>query len=221
MAVESSPADHATAEFVLGQLEPRPGRVLEVGCGEGGLAEALSSAGYDVTAIDPRAPSGPIFRKLTLEEFAEPGPFDAVVAIVALHHIEDLGAALDKVRDLLRPGGLLVLEEFAKERFLDERTARWYWEQRQALEAAGPEGPRLPLDFDQWRDDWATGHADVHRFDEIHRELGARFVERSFAWAPYLYRYDLDETIEPLEASLIASGGIEATGTRYVGQRPG
>jgi SAM-dependent methyltransferase len=213
--------EDATVEFVRAQFAPPPGLVLEVGCGEGGLAEVLAGAGYDVTAIDPRAPSGPIFRQVTLEEFAEPGPFDAVVAIVSLHHIEDLGGALDKVRDLLRPGGLFVVEEFAKERFLDERTARWYWHQRRALDAAGRGDSPSALDFDRWRGDWATEHADVHRFDEIRRELNVRFVERSFAWAPYLYRYDLDDTLEALEARLIASGGIEATGTRYVGERPG
>jgi SAM-dependent methyltransferase len=54
-------------EFVLGQIGDSPTRVLEVGCGEGELALALARAGHSVTAIDPRAPEGPIFRRARIE----------------------------------------------------------------------------------------------------------------------------------------------------------
>ena len=94
-------------EFVLSQLPAAPVRVLEVGCGEGELARALADAGYHLAAIDPEAPDGPIFRRTTIEAFAEPGPFDAVVASRSLHHVEDLGGVLDKLVRLLR--GPLVL----------------------------------------------------------------------------------------------------------------
>ena len=59
-------------EFVLGQVGDPPGRVLEVGCGAGELAQALARAGHFVTAIDPRAPEGPIFRRVRIEEFSDP-----------------------------------------------------------------------------------------------------------------------------------------------------
>ena len=51
-----------------------------MGCGSGELALALDVAGYDMVAVDPKAPDGPIFRRTTIEELDEPGPFDAVVA---------------------------------------------------------------------------------------------------------------------------------------------
>ena len=38
-------------EFVLGQVGDPPGRVLEVSCGAGELAQALAHAGHSVTAI--------------------------------------------------------------------------------------------------------------------------------------------------------------------------
>jgi hypothetical protein len=63
-------------EFVLEQVGDPPARVLEVGYGEGELARALARAGHLVTAIDPRAPEGPIFRRVRLEELSNPGPFD-------------------------------------------------------------------------------------------------------------------------------------------------
>jgi ubiquinone/menaquinone biosynthesis C-methylase UbiE len=111
-------------EFVLGQVGPPPAQVLEIGCGEGELAYALVRAGHSVTAIDPRAPEDPIFRRVRIEEFTEPGPFDYVVASLSLHHVEDLGGALDKIAKVLRTGGSLVVVEFAWDR-IDEATAEW------------------------------------------------------------------------------------------------
>lgn len=67
-------------EFVLGQIGDPPARVLEVGCGESALARTLARAGHSVTAIASRAPEGTIFRRVRIEEFSDPGPFDYVVA---------------------------------------------------------------------------------------------------------------------------------------------
>jgi SAM-dependent methyltransferase len=108
-------------EFVLAQIGDPAARVLEVGCGEGELALALARVGHSVTAIDPRAPEGPIFRRARIEEFTDPGQFDHVVASLALHHVEDLRMALDNIANLLRMGGTLVVVEFAWDR-IDEAT---------------------------------------------------------------------------------------------------
>lgn len=204
--------------FLLVQLPPPPARVLEIGCGDGDLARALASAGYLVTAVDPRAPDGEIFRRARFEELSDGGRFEAVVASVSLHHIDDFAAALDKIVGLLRPGGVLMLEEFAKER-LSGPTARWYYHQRQALAHAGREAHPLADDPARWEQEWAAEHVDVHSYAEMRPELDRCFVERFFAWTPYLYSYRLDDLLEPLERRLIADGAIEATGLRYVGER--
>ena len=204
--------------FLRSQLPSAPARVLEIGCGPGDLARALAGAGHDVTAIDPEAPDGPIFRRVRLEEFSSERRFDVVVASVALHHVDDLAAALEKVTQLLRPAGLLVLEEFAKER-LEGATARWYYHQRHALAAVGREDAALSGDFDAWKREWENEHAGIHAAGAMRRELDHRFAERLFSWVPYLYDYRLDDALEPLERKLIASGEVQATGFRYVGQR--
>jgi SAM-dependent methyltransferase len=187
--------------------------VLEVGCGRGELARAIAGLGYRVSAIDPEAPAGDIFQRVSLEEFSDPGPFDAVVSNLALHHIPDLQAALAKIRRLLRPGGRLIVNEHAWDR-LDEPTARWYLEQRAATDADAPGSP------DQCLDEWAADHAGLHTSAAMRTELDRLFEERSFVWTPYLNRELGDAIDERAEQALIDAGTIQGTGFRYVGERP-
>jgi SAM-dependent methyltransferase len=198
--------------FVHAQLPSSPARVLEVGCGAGDLARSLARAGHDVIAIDPEAPEGSIFRRVSLENFAEPGPFDAVVASRSLHHVADVVTAVDKIASLLRPGGVFVLNEFAKER-LGGPTADWYYERR--LELAAACGKDAPHSLEACLQD---EHADIHGFEEIRRELGRHFAERVCNWVPYLHEELGDVASEELERELIEAGTIQATGVRWVGE---
>ena len=218
-------------EFVLGQVGAPPARVLEVGCGEGRLARALARAGHCVTAIDPRAPEGPIFRSVGIEEFSDAEPFDHVVASLSLHHVEDLGRALDKVVALLRPGGTLVVVEFAWDR-IDEATAEWAlgrlpanppsgkpsWLERCCQgRACGGEGEGH--DHEDHTGAHFAGWAEqgLHDSGRMRAELESRFVEHHFEWVPYLYP-ELDvATSEADERAAIDAGVINATGFRYVG----
>jgi SAM-dependent methyltransferase len=204
--------------FLRETLPAPPAGVLEIGCGDGTLALSLAKDGYEVTAIDPEAPEGAIFRRTRLEDYdADPESFDAVVASVSLHHVHDLEAAVDKLERLLRPGGRLVLAEFAKER-LDGVTARWYHAQRTALSAVGREDARIEPNFDAWRLELTQVLDDVHPATDLLASL-ARFREIRLEWTPYLYDYRLDDSLEPAERVLIESGEIEPVGFLYVGER--
>jgi SAM-dependent methyltransferase len=200
-------------EFVTAELPPAPARVLEVGCGHGRLARALDDLGYRVVAIDPAAPEGAIFQAVSLEEFADPARFDAIVASRSLHHISDLAGGLFKLQRLLVSGGRLILVEHAFDR-LDEPTARWYLEKRRATHSSAPSSLQACLD------EWEADHAGLQGSAAMRRELDRRFTERWFAWTPSLY-LELGKALEGEELRLIEAGSIQATGFQYVGERSG
>jgi len=205
-------------EVVCSHIPEPPARVLEVGCGKGDLALALAERGFDVTAIDPNAPDGPIFRKVRLEDFSDGHGFDAVVASLSLHHIHDLGHALDTIAALLPAGGPLVLDEWAIER-LAGPTARWWYEQRRALASVGRVESAVPDDFEAWQRQTAEDRADLHPAATMLAALERNFAERCLEWHPYLYSWLLDDTLHALEGTLIEEGAIEATALWYVGER--
>jgi SAM-dependent methyltransferase len=201
--------------FVLTHVPPPPARILEVGCGAGDLARALAAAGHSVTAIDPDAPEGTLFRQVSLEEFAEAGLFKAVVASRSLHHVPDLDAAVEKFDSLLVRGGLVVLDDYAKERF-DRRTADWYYEHRRTIAAEG--GPEAPASVEECVREWDVDDSHIHGQSEMKAALDRRFREQFLAWVPYLWR-DLEGAASLAdEQAAIDAGKIAAMGFRYVGE---
>ncbi len=142
--------------------------MLEVGCGAGELAQAIVGAGYEVVAIDPEAPQGAIFRRTTIEAFDDPGPFDAVVASLSLHHVHDLGGVLDKLMRI--SSGPLILNEFAWDR-LEPMTPEWK-EEHAGLHGYADMRPELDARFEERFFEWRPYPAD----GEDVPGLGFRYV---------------------------------------------
>lgn len=204
-------------ELVERELAPAPVRVLEVGCGEGALATRLAAAGHDVVAIDPAAPPGTLFRRLKLEEVdpAE-GLFDAVVAQHSLHHVVDLEAAADRIVELLRPGGLVLVDELAWER-LDRPTLEWLHGQRRALAAAA--GSEPPGTIDDLAAAWEADHVGLHTGAALLFALGARFEPRLVEDVAALHGTLGGVATAVLEQALVDQQAIQPLGFRFVGIR--
>ena len=212
--------------FVRSQLPPAPARVLEVGCGSlGGFVPALLDAGYQTVGVDPEAPEGSDYQRIEVEHFDPPWPVDCVVASLSLHHVADLDAALNRLKDLLEPGGVLVVVEWAWERF-DEATARWCFA-RLAPPAPGAEPGWLHKHRQRWSAsgkpwggylrDWAAEEG-LHSSEDILGGLQTRFTRRNAADAPYLFA-DLADTTEAEEQAAIDAGQIQAIGIRFTATR--
>ncbi|NQU22870.1 MAG: class I SAM-dependent methyltransferase [Candidatus Nealsonbacteria bacterium] len=95
------------------------GRLLDVGCGGGQfLAEARRTGNWDLLGIEPHAPAARSARQLadctvhtgTLQQTPlEPGSFDVVAMLGVLEHLHDPTSTLRRVRELLKPGGVLAV----------------------------------------------------------------------------------------------------------------
>jgi hypothetical protein len=193
--------------FVLDQLPPPPGRILEIGCGkDGGLVDLLTAAGYDALGVDPEAPDGASYRRVRFEDVD--GTYDAVVAGRVLHHVNPLDEGIAKLASL---APLLLVDEFAPER-IDAGARDWYEAQRRMLVAAGASPPGPP-DLGAW----AARHPDLHQPETLLDALRAHYDERVLEWIPYLHRWLAGPSSEALETTLVDAGAIPAVGYRFAG----
>ena len=110
--IHAAPGVHEyTVELVKAAL-PDGGRILEVGAGCGALALRLREAGFDVVPTDLYPPHDWIHRlDLDDPEWTDEtrGPFDMVVCVETLEHVENPRGVLRSIRALLRPGDRLLV----------------------------------------------------------------------------------------------------------------
>jgi SAM-dependent methyltransferase len=195
------PAPDAIA-YVRAALPPAPARVLEVGAGDCELAGALTAAGYDMLAIDPRG--APAVQVALADLDAPPRSFDAATAMVSLHHVDPLGASLRRLSEVLRPGARLVVDEFDVDR-LDERAAAWW------LKHSG--APHAPAEH------VAMMREHLHPLARIREQLAPWFDVSEPVPSAYLYRWKVDPALRDEEEALIAAGELPATGARFIATR--
>lgn len=169
---------------------PAAGRVLDLGCGTGRLANALaprqSVFGVDTSnamLAQARERTGPVFAQadaFTLP-FAD-AAFDAVTALRFAFHFESLDTFLRQARRVVKPGGVVVFDTYL-------------W------------SPRAWLPIDRAR--WGMG-VYVHpprRVEASAQQIGFRVQARQtcFLFSPYLYRrlpLALVRGLERIEAHL-------------------
>ncbi|CAN5508684.1 hypothetical protein BH11CYA1_BH11CYA1_14410 [soil metagenome] len=129
METPHSFAARLTSSFALGCLKPKS-QVLDVGSGDGAIAASMQKGGLHVTAIDTNQTAVEETKALDIECFNskfeefEHDSFDAIICSRSLHHMQPLDKAMGAANRLLKPGGILLVEDFGYER-VDQKTAIW------------------------------------------------------------------------------------------------
>jgi SAM-dependent methyltransferase len=131
--VRAHPWWRARARLTLALLERLgvrvPARVLDAGCGWGTTLEALERRGYHAAGMDisrrtleqlDRPGRALYVADLTRELAAGDGGFDAVLALDVIEHIDDDCAALARLGNLARPGGVVIVSVPALPEFFTE-----------------------------------------------------------------------------------------------------
>lgn len=120
--------------WVAGRIRSRrgggPGRILDIGCGAGFLANALAAEGHRVSGVDMSRGSLKVARtrgdgaaapaayrvadayRLPFRDAA----FDAVIALDFLEHVTAPGRVIAEAARVLRPGGLFFFHTFNRNR---------------------------------------------------------------------------------------------------------
>ena len=180
---------------------PANSRILDVGCGDGGLVRRLALGGLDALGVDPRAPAEPRMIQETVESVGDLGTFDAVCSVMSLHHA-DLEPVFTALTRVLRSKGQLFVYEFAWEAY-DERAASWL-AQRDTSEA------------DNSVTGWQAEHAELHPANTIRAMIGQTFDLEIEAERPYLARMLRARQLEREEQAMIDDCRLPALGRWYV-----
>jgi len=168
----------------LARHAPVAGRLLDIGCGNGRLLYLATRDGWQATGLElseelarrVREWTGcPVLVMSFLDRAAAsiPGaPFDVVVLRHVLEHLPDTRLALMRIRDLLAPGGLALLE-FPNIDAWDARAKRWM--------------RRRGLARKRYRADYVPGHCNEfchEAFRFAARSTGLRVLD----WRTYSHR---------------------------------
>ena len=96
----------------------QPGRLLDIGCGDGSFVHHMARNGWDATGLDfsssalefaRRSRNGGRFLQGSLDDYDfQPGRFDLITLWQVLEHIGEPRPLLCRSRELLKPGGLFV-----------------------------------------------------------------------------------------------------------------
>ena len=200
---------------IIDRFTPAGGqrRLLDVGCATGFFLEAARTAGWTVQGIESNPyqvdfarRNGLDVRHETIEETTLPAAsFDAITLFEVIEHVRQPVAILEKVAELLRPGGMAFIytPNFeCAERFFMGTDAHFIWGSnhltyftvdtlRQALERVGLvvehwETQGLDVDDTVWYFQH-TGKYDVKFLQDFRHQL--QFMINASGWGKNLRMY--------------------------------
>ena len=105
-------------DAVLGWLDPKPDEhILDLGCGDGALTEAIHAMGAHVIGVDKSAElltaataRGLDVREMDACDLGFENQFDAVFSNAVLHWVNDAETAIAQIDKVLKPTGRFVAE---------------------------------------------------------------------------------------------------------------
>jgi len=220
-----------TRDFIMSALPARANRILEIGCGDGALAEALSGDGLEVVAIDTDAALVDAARARGVDAMqaewpsSSDGTFDAILFTRSLHHVHDLFTSLATAFEALRENGRVIVEDFMAEG-CTERSERWFASLASLLDRAGLlTAPTDYLNQVLGKSEPEAHDHDLHSSAAIAAALGAHGRILRAEPSAYYFRYvmpalgdesDLAEAMLGHELEMIAAGAIDPLGRRLV-----
>ncbi len=117
-------------DYIYKQMGQTPCRAIDLGCGGGLVSSSLARLGWQMTAIDAspatiyvaqkyakQANLPIIFHQTTPEQYIqdhENNNFDCVIALEIIEHVDDIASFMHTCRQLLRPGGRLIMSTLNK-----------------------------------------------------------------------------------------------------------
>jgi SAM-dependent methyltransferase len=166
----------------------------------------LGQLGFDALGVDLAAPAHPRLVRESVEQVTGLSKFDAVVAVMALHHAE-LDAVTSAIAELLRPRGRLLAYDFDWSAY-DDRAAAWL-------------AHRDPSGADNSLASWRREHDGLHRETTIKEALGAEFaVPLVEVRRPCLARMLGRPNVEVAEHALIDAQLLPALGFWPIADKP-
>lgn len=111
------PLNRDNADLMVMQTKPRPGRLLDVGCGSGELLAFLNSIGWQGVGVDPDPAAvqqacamGLMVHQGSIEEqnYAD-NHFDLITLSHVIEHIHDPIALFKECYRIIKPGGQIVV----------------------------------------------------------------------------------------------------------------
>lgn len=247
----------STTEFVLNHIKPGR-RLLDVGFGQASILKNLVAGGVNVIGIDKNEELVENAIKLGLDvvhaDFKQLSPdqlepFDAILFSRVLHHMEPLRETVGNILKLLKPDGIILVEDFCYER-VDERTCAWLFGLAKMLvDQYGNDGDHhdwltsidllsseSPESFAQEAvSTWLLHHEEKHHiapFEHVKSILSDEFDFTEEQRVPYLFRYLCDLLPDTIsggnsarylahwEAAMAETGAIAPIGIRLVATRP-
>ncbi len=189
-----------TVRFFTSHI-PLGAEILEIGCGEGRVAFDLLNRGYRLIGLDSdpelvaRAQDrGARALVASWPEF-DSAPVDVIAFTRSLHHISPLREAVARARELIRPTGLLLIEDFAFDE-ANETTIVWFLKvlrSKQGLALIKPVADQLVTDLLNSKDPLAVWHRNhnrgLHSITAMSQAVAEHFIIRETELVPYLYRY--------------------------------